>query len=69
VPFLSQRDPRPVTVKTSTDAELDATVAHLHGLSAADLRHIIEAFHEGWDYEERLRATLRHVQHVESIPR
>jgi len=39
--------------------ELDAVVAHLYGLSEQHLTHIFETFHEGWDYEERLRATLR----------
>lgn len=41
-------------------AELDAVVAHLYGLSETQLHHIFETFHEGWDYEERLRATLKH---------
>jgi hypothetical protein len=40
--------------------ELDAVVAHLYGLSERHLIHIFETFHEGWDYEERLRATLKH---------
>ncbi|MGH6895844.1 MAG: Eco57I restriction-modification methylase domain-containing protein [Geminicoccaceae bacterium] len=40
--------------------ELDAVVAHLYGLSAGQLRHVFETFHEGWGYEERLQATLRH---------
>jgi len=40
--------------------ELDAVVAHLYGLTEAHLVHIFETFHEGWDYEERLRATLAH---------
>lgn len=40
--------------------ELDAVVAHLYGLSKAHLVHIFETFHEGWDYEGRLRATLKH---------
>lgn len=39
--------------------ELDAVVAHLYGLAEPQLVHIFETFHEGWDYEERLRATLR----------
>ena len=42
--------------------ELDAAVAHCYGLAEAQLVHIFETFHEGWDYEERLRATLRHFQ-------
>lgn len=42
--------------------ELDAGVAHLYGLTEAHLVHIFETFHEGWDYEERLRATLEHFE-------
>jgi hypothetical protein len=42
--------------------ELDAVVAHLYGLSEPQLTHIFETFHEGWDYEERLRAVLKHFR-------
>ena len=42
--------------------ELDAVVAHLYGLNERQLRHIFETFHEGWDYEDRLRATLKHFE-------
>lgn len=42
--------------------ELDGVVAHFYGLNETQLVHIYETFHEGWDYEERLRATLRHFQ-------
>lgn len=42
--------------------ELDAVVAHLYGLTEPQLVRIFETFHEGWDYEERLRATLRHFR-------
>jgi len=42
--------------------ELDAAVAHLYGLSEKHLVHLFETFHEGWDYEPRLRATLRHYR-------
>ncbi|MFH1276826.1 MAG: hypothetical protein ABIK65_00375 [Candidatus Eisenbacteria bacterium] len=42
--------------------ELDAVVAHLYGLTEKHLVHIFETFHEGWDHEERLRATLKHLQ-------
>jgi len=44
--------------------ELDAVVAHLYGLSEKQLIHIFETFHEGWDYEARLRATLRHFRRL-----
>ena len=42
--------------------ELDAVVAHLYGLSQPQLVHIFETFHEGWDYEDRLRAVLHHFE-------
>jgi hypothetical protein len=41
-------------------AELDAVVAHLYGLTEAHLRILFETFHEGWDFQGRLRATLQH---------
>jgi len=40
--------------------ELDAVVSHLYGLSQKQLIHIFETFHEGWNYQERLEATLSH---------
>jgi len=40
--------------------ELDAVVAHLYGLTEQQLVHIFETFHEGWDYADRLEATLKH---------
>jgi hypothetical protein len=42
--------------------ELDAVVAHLYGLTEAHVHHIFETFHEGWDYHQRLEATLRHYE-------
>ena len=42
--------------------ELDAVVARLYGLDKAQLVHVFETFHEGWDYEEPLRATLDHFR-------
>jgi len=42
--------------------ELDAVAAHLYGLSEAQLIHIFETFHEGWDYESRLQSVLRHFK-------
>ncbi len=40
--------------------ELDAVVALLYGLNERQLRIVFETFHEGWNYEDRLRATLKH---------
>lgn len=54
--------PLPEDEKEDMIHELDAVVAHLYGLKQKHLRHIFETFHEGWDYEERLRATLKHFQ-------
>jgi hypothetical protein len=42
--------------------ELDAVVAHLYGLTERQLIHIFETFHEGWDYDARLRAVLKHYE-------
>ena len=43
-------------------AELDAVVAHLYGLTEPQLVHIFETFHEGWDYQSRLKAVLAHYK-------
>ena len=40
--------------------ELDAVVAHLYGLNEPQLVHIFETFHEGWNYEDRLKGVLGH---------
>ena len=42
--------------------ELDAVAAHLYGLTEAQLVHVFETFHEGWDYQDRLDAVLRHFR-------
>jgi hypothetical protein len=42
--------------------ELDAVVAHCYGLQQKHLVNIFETFHEGWDYEEHLRDTLKHFK-------
>lgn len=47
--------------------ELDAVVAHLYGLSEEQLVHIFETFHEGWDYGERLRATIEHFRRWKTV--
>jgi hypothetical protein len=43
-------------------AELDAVVAHLYGLNESHLTHIFETFHEGWDFQPRLTAVLKHYK-------
>jgi hypothetical protein len=50
------------TEKRDMIEELDAVAAHLYGLSEGQLTHIFKTFHEGWDYEARLEATLRHFR-------
>lgn len=35
-------------------------VDHLYGLTESHLRHIFETFHEGWEYQMDLDATLKH---------
>ena len=42
--------------------ELDAVAAHLYGLNEAQLIHIFETFHDGWDFDQRLSGVLRHYQ-------
>jgi hypothetical protein len=54
--------PLPEAQKQDHIHELDAVVAHLYSLEEKHLVHIFETFHEGWDYEERLRATLKHFR-------
>ena len=48
-------------------AEIDAAVAHLYGLTEANLAHVFETFHEGWDYGDRLNVTLKHYRHLKSL--
>ncbi len=40
--------------------ELDAVGADLYGLDARQLRIVFETFHEGWNYEDQLRDTLKY---------
>ena len=42
--------------------ELDAVVARLFGLDEAQLVHVFETFHSGWDYQDRLDNVLTHFQ-------
>lgn len=55
-------DPLDQGAKDDMVFELDAVVAHLYGLSEAQLAHVLETFHEGWDYQARLNATLAHYR-------
>jgi hypothetical protein len=44
----------------SLEAELDAVVAHLYGLSRPMVEHMYQTFHRGWNYSERLARVLEH---------
>lgn len=44
--------------KDSLIAENDALVAHLYGLTRAQLEHVFKTFHRGWDYAPRLEKVL-----------
>ena len=54
--------PLPPDEKEDMIHELDAVVARLYGLTEPQLVHIFETFHEGWDYQDRLDATLTHFR-------
>lgn len=45
-------------IKADKIYELDAVVSLLYGLKENDIIHIFETFHEGWNYEERLKSVL-----------
>ena len=47
-------------------AEIDALVAHGYGLSRADVVHLFETFHRGWDFGPRLAAVLVHFDGLEA---
>jgi hypothetical protein len=59
-------EPAPIAPDEKDDMihELDASVAHLYGLEERELVHIFETFHEGWDYDERLTATLTYFRRL-----
>ena len=54
--------PLDVDVKVDKIYELDAIVSLLYGLKENDIVHIFETFHEGWDYEERLKSVLSYYK-------
>lgn len=55
-----QHGPLAADEKLDMIHELEAIVAHLYGLTESHLRHIFETFHEGWEYQMDLDATLKH---------
>jgi hypothetical protein len=44
-------------------AQLDAAAACLYRPTERQLAHVFEAFHEGWDYELRLRSVVKDFKH------
>jgi hypothetical protein len=46
------------------EAELDACVARLYGLTEDAVTHIFETFHRGWDHSPRLARVLRHFSRI-----
>jgi len=51
--------------QSELEAELDALVASLYGLSAKQLTHVFETFHRGWDYKPRLERVLGYFEKIE----
>ncbi len=47
--------------------ELDAVVAHLYGLTAKQLSHIYQTFHENWDYRPALQKTIEYYREWSNI--
>jgi hypothetical protein len=51
------------SVKTSEarellEAELDALIAYMYGLTRSQVEHVFKTFHRGWDYAPRLEKVL-----------
>jgi hypothetical protein len=46
------------------EAEIDALVSHLYGLTRDQVVHIFATFHRGWDYKPRLDAVLEHFDRI-----
>ena len=60
------------SVKTNTEkdlliAENDALVAHMYGLTRAQLEHIFKTFHRGWDYALRLEKVLSYYDKLPNV--
>jgi hypothetical protein len=51
------------------EAELDAVVSHLYGLSRPQVQHVFASFHRGWDYSDRLARVLAHYDRWEAAGR
>jgi hypothetical protein len=47
-----------VAQQSDMEAELDALVCHLFGLSSEQVAHVFATFHRGWNFQPRLNAVL-----------
>lgn len=46
------------------EAELDALVSHLYGLTREHVEHVFRTFHRGWDYQTRLTKVLAQFDRI-----
>jgi hypothetical protein len=53
--------------RESLIADNDALVAHLYGLTRAQLEHIFKTFHRGWDYVPRLTKVLEYFDKIPEV--
>ena len=51
--------------RADIEAELDALVAHLYGLTRVQVTRLFATFHLGWAYQPRLTAALEHFDRLE----
>ena len=49
-----------VVDKEDKISEIDALVSILYSLNESQVKHIFSTFHEGWEFESRLKNVLRH---------
>jgi hypothetical protein len=52
--------------KPLLEAEIDALVSRLYGLSREHVIHIFETFHRGWDFQPRLTKVLEYFDKIEA---
>jgi len=46
------------------EAELDALVSHLYGLSRTQVEHVFGTFHRGWNFQPRLDSVLTYFDEI-----
>lgn len=61
VPFGSVVTPKE---RAAMEAEIDALVAHLYGLSRTQMSHIFTTFHRGWSFRPRLDGVLTYFDEL-----